>query len=130
MSEESGIPTYRGRGGIWETYNWEDVACQAAYDREPEKVLKFHELRLKRVSHCEPHPGYEIITKLQKAHPMVNIITQNIDGLHQKSGSKDVIELHGSIWRLRCSIGGITHNDYEKKYTSGCYMFIIIFFSC
>ena len=118
MSVESGILTYQGKGGIWESYDWEEVACQSAFDRDPKKVLRFHELRRKSISTCKPHPGYEIITRLQQVHPMVTIITQNIDGLHQKSGSINVIELHGSLWRIRCSREDIVYDDYKKDYKS------------
>ena len=102
MSAESGVPTYRGRGGVWRQYNYEEYACQEAFDREPEKVLKFHEVRRKSVLECHPHDGHAVISNLQKQHPGVSIVTQNIDGMHQRAGSTDVVELHGSLWRLRC----------------------------
>ena len=102
MSVECGIPTYRGRGGIWDKYKWEEVACQSAFERDPNNVLKFHELRRRKVKKCKPHAGHSIISNLQKSHSNVTVITQNIDGMHQKSGSRNVIELHGSLWILRC----------------------------
>ena len=107
MSAESGVPTYRGRGGIWSQYNWEEYACQEAFDRNPEKVLKFHELRRQSVLGCAPHAGHDTVAELEKRHPQVRVVTQNIDGMHQRAGSKNVIELHGSLWRLRCSSHGI-----------------------
>ena len=61
MSEESGIPTYRGVGGIWEEYNWEEVACEEAFKNDPQKVLEFHEIRREKAFTCTPHAGYEII---------------------------------------------------------------------
>jgi NAD-dependent deacetylase len=102
MSAESGVPTYRGRGGIWHKYRWEEYACQEAFDRDPLKVLKFHEKRRRKVLQCVPHEGHTIIARLEQHHPGVTIVTQNIDGLHQRAGSVNVIELHGSLWRLRC----------------------------
>ena len=102
MSAECGVPTYRGKGGIWDKYNWEEVACQSAFERNPEDVLQFHELRRRNVQKCNSHAGHAIISNLQKSHSNVVVITQNIDGMHQLSGSKYVIELHGSLWRLRC----------------------------
>ena len=71
MSAESGVPTYRGRGGIWSQYNWEEYACQEAFDRDPEKVLKFHELRRQSVLACAPHAGHTVIAELEKKHPQV-----------------------------------------------------------
>ncbi len=79
MSAESGVPTYRGRGGIWRQYNYEEFACQEAFDNEPAKVLKFHEVRRKSVLECHPHDGHAVISKIQEQHPGVSIVTQNID---------------------------------------------------
>jgi NAD-dependent deacetylase len=105
MSAESGVPTYRGRGGIWGQYNWEEYACQDAFDADPKKVLDFHEQRRGRVLACQPHAGHQHLAALQAAHPGITIITQNTDGMHQRAGARDVTELHGSLWRLRCACG-------------------------
>ena len=78
MSAESGVPTYRGRGGIWSQYNWEEYACQEAFDRDPRKVLKFHELRRRSVLACQPHSGHYVIAELEKTNPQVRVVTQNI----------------------------------------------------
>lgn len=119
MSAESGVPTYRGSGGVWHQYNWEEYACQRAFDRDPEKVLKFHELRRKAVLECEPHVGHFIISELEKHHPHITVVTQNIDGMHQRAGSKSVVELHGSLWQMRCSQHGITNvaGESYKNFT-------------
>lgn len=115
MSAESGVPTYRGRGGVWSQYRWEEYACQEAFHRDPEKVLKFHELRRQSVLACAPHGGHAVIAELEKKHPRVMVVTQNIDGMHQRAGSKNVIELHGSLWRVRCPSHGI-FEDMREKY--------------
>lgn len=107
LSAESGVPTYRGRGGIWTQYNYEDYACQRAFDRDPAKVLDFHEVRRDKVLGCVPHAGHAHIRAMQAAHPDVQVITQNIDGLLQRAGVKVAAELHGSLWRLRCPVHGI-----------------------
>jgi NAD-dependent deacetylase len=117
MSAESGVPTYRGRGGVWSQYRWEEYACQDAFDGNPEKILKFHELRRAAVLACKPHPGHTVIATLEKKHPRVTVVTQNIDGMHQRAGSGNVIELHGSLWRLRCPYDGISV-DISEKYKS------------
>jgi NAD-dependent deacetylase len=118
MSAESGVPTYRGKGGIWHQYNWEDYACQTAFERDPEKVLKFHELRRKAMLDCKPHAGHFIISELEKQHPDVSVVTQNTDGMHQRAGSQKVIELHGSLWRVRCPKHGTSEDIGEtfKRY--------------
>jgi NAD-dependent deacetylase len=107
MSAESGVPTYRGKGGIWHQYNWQEFACQEAFEADPEKVLAFHELRRKAVLACKPHEGHYRIAALEKSRPGVAVITQNIDGMHQRGGSRDITELHGSLWRVRCSRHGV-----------------------
>ncbi len=117
MSAESGVPTYRGRGGVWSQYRWEEFACQEAFDADPQKVLRFHELRRAAVLACAPHAGHFAIAALQKRHPRVTVVTQNIDGMHQRAGSRDVIELHGSLWRLRCPADGLSE-DMGETYGS------------
>jgi NAD-dependent deacetylase len=107
LSAESGIPTYRGRGGIWQQYNYEDYACQRAFDRDPEKVWDFHDKRRERVAACGPNDGHRIIAEVLREKPDSCVITQNIDGLHQRAGATNVIELHGSLWRVRCDREGI-----------------------
>ncbi len=102
LSAESGIPTYRGRGGIWQEYNYEEYACQRAFEINPEKVWDFHDKRRAAVAACEPNRGHRVIAEVQRAKPNTIVITQNIDGLHQRAGAKDVVELHGSLWRVRC----------------------------
>jgi NAD-dependent deacetylase len=108
LSAESGIPTYRGRGGIWRQYNYEDYACQRAFERDPEKVWDFHDKRRERVAACGPNEGHRIISEVLRAKPNSCVVTQNIDGLHQRSGvdAAKVIELHGSLWRVRCDREG------------------------
>ncbi len=120
MSAESGVPTYRGRGGTWSKYNWEEYACQDAFDHDPEKVLKFHELRRKSVLECQPHAGHFKIAELAKQHPGIVIVTQNIDGMHQRAGSGNVTELHGSVWRVRCPEHGITEDIGETYKSCAC----------
>ena len=117
MSAESGVPTYRGHGGIWSQYRWEEYACQEAFDADPEKVLKFHELRRAAVLACNPHAGHMVIAALEKKHQRITVVTQNIDGMHQRAGNRNVIELHGSLWRLRCPYDGISE-DIGEKYKS------------
>ena len=111
MSAESGVPTYRGRGGIWNEYKWEEYACQNAFNKNPEFVLDFHQLRRAEALKCNPHLGHTIISNIENLKKNTFIITQNIDGMHQRANSKNVIELHGSLWRLRCEKEGIVIED-------------------
>ena len=111
LSAESGIPTYRGHGGIWNEYNYEDYACQRAFDRDPDKVWDFHDKRRAAVAACEPNAGHRAISSVQQDKPATVVITQNIDGLHVRAGSRDPIELHGSLWRVRCDREGTVRDD-------------------
>jgi NAD-dependent deacetylase len=111
MSAESGIPTYRGKGGMWSEYNYEDYACQRAFDRDPEKVWDFHDKRRATVSQCEPNPGHHIVAEVQQKKPATVVVTQNIDGMHQRAGATNVAELHGSLWRVRCDAENIVRED-------------------
>ena len=114
MSAESGIHTYRGQGGIWNSYKWRDVACQKAFETNPRRVLDFHEKRRMEALDATPHNGHQIIKNLENELGQVDIITQNIDGMHQRAYSKNVLELHGSLWRLRCDEDNYTINDLEN----------------
>ncbi|MCA9720452.1 MAG: NAD-dependent deacylase [Myxococcales bacterium] len=112
MSAESGVPTYRGKGGIWKEYDYDNCACQEAFDRDPEYVWEFHNYRRELVAKCSPNAGHEWIARCEReldAH--VTVVTQNIDGLHQVAGSERVVELHGSLWRVRCDRCGWVETD-------------------
>ncbi|MGH9884062.1 MAG: SIR2 family NAD-dependent protein deacylase [bacterium] len=102
LSAESGIPTYRGQGGVWHQYDYRQYACQPAFERDPEQVWDFHDVRRTAVGKCEPNAGHRIIAEVQGKQPATAIVTQNIDGLHARAGGRDVVELHGSLWRVRC----------------------------
>jgi NAD-dependent deacetylase len=118
LSAESGIPTYRGQGGIWHEYNYEEYACQRAFDRDPDKVWDFHDLRRQKIGACEPNEGHRIIAEVQREIPGACVVTQNIDGLHQRAGSRDIVELHGSIWRVRCTKSGEIVENFEVPLSS------------
>lgn len=112
MSKESGVPTFRGPGGVWKSYDYHNVACQEAFDRNPGGVWEFHNYRRSIVSQADPHPGHAIIADLARTKA-VTVITQNIDGLHQVAGSDGVVELHGSLWRVRCDACGARREDRD-----------------
>lgn len=111
MSAESGVPTYRGHGGVWAQYNYEDYACQRAFEANPESVLDFHEMRRKKVLECQPHAGHALISLLQRGHRHLAVVTQNIDGLLQRANVHVAAELHGSLWRTRCE----THGQFNDR---------------
>ena len=114
LSAECGLPTYRGAGGIWSTYDYESYACQRAFDRDPARVWAFHDVRREVMGSVEPGPAHRAMARLQAERPATRIVTQNIDGLHQRAGASDVIELHGSVWRLRCQCPGPPRENTDR----------------
>ncbi|MCE4602605.1 MAG: NAD-dependent deacylase [Desulfurococcales archaeon] len=103
VSAESGIPTFRGSGGLWRRYRPEDLATPEAFQRDPELVWKWYSWRIRMVLEAEPNLAHKAIARLEEAGLVKAVITQNVDGLHRRAGSRNVIELHGSILRVRCT---------------------------
>lgn len=103
ISAESGIKTFRDSGGLWEQYRIEDVATPLAWQKNPSLVIEFYNQRRKQVMEAEPHAGHFILAKLEK-HFDVQIITQNIDDLHERAGSAHVLHLHGEIMKVRSTL--------------------------
>jgi NAD-dependent deacetylase len=102
ISKESGIPTFRGKDGLWENYRAEDLATPYAFQRNPKKVWEWYEWRRDLISKAQPNPAHKTIAEMEKFFTQITVITQNVDGLHKRAGSKDIIELHGNLWRVRC----------------------------
>jgi len=102
ISAESGVPTFRDKDGIWSTVRIEDVATPEALRRNPRKVWEFYEGRRRNMQAVQPNPGHHAIAEMEAVFGEVVTITQNIDGLHQRAGSTQVLELHGSLWKARC----------------------------
>jgi NAD-dependent deacetylase len=103
MSAESGIPTFRGSDGLWENYRIEDVATPEAWQRDPALVMKFYNERRKGVLAAQPNAGHLQIAQWQDAFD-VTVVTQNIDDLHERAGSLDVVHVHGEIMKSRSSV--------------------------
>ncbi|MEK6781303.1 MAG: NAD-dependent deacylase [Bacteroidota bacterium] len=100
ISAESGIATFRDSGGLWEGHKVEDVATPEGWRRNPELVLDFYNQRRKKALDVKPNKGHEILAELEKSF-QVTIITQNVDNLHERAGSTNVIHLHGSLFESR-----------------------------
>lgn len=103
MSAESGLATFRDSGGLWEGYDVMEVASIDGWKRNPQKVLKFYNERRKQALDAKPNDGHKALTRLE-GHFDVSIVTQNIDNLHEKAGSTNVIHLHGQINKARSTI--------------------------
>ena len=113
ISAESGIPTFRGEEGLWKKYRPEELATPTAFSQNPKLVWEWYDWRRGIIGQKEPNPGHKVIARWEETFPTVSLITQNIDGLHQKAGSKNIWELHGNIWKLRCTEEGTITENYE-----------------
>lgn len=100
MSAESGVRTFRDNNGLWEEHRVEDVATPEAFARNPELVYRFYNLRRAQLKEVNPNRGHEIIAELE-AYFDVQIITQNVDNLHERAGSSNVLHLHGELTKVR-----------------------------
>lgn len=103
ISAESGIPTFRGAAGLWKQFRPEDLATPEAFDRNPELVWEWYDWRRELIGKAQPNPGHLALANLERQVPHFTLVTQNVDGLHQRAGSRNVLEVHGSIWTLRCT---------------------------
>jgi NAD-dependent deacetylase len=103
ISQESGIPTFRGKDGYWKKYDPMQLATIDAFYQNPKLVWEWYEDRRKNILVAHPNNGHLAISNLAEYKEVV-VLTQNIDGLHQRAGSKQVLELHGSIIRIKCTV--------------------------
>lgn len=102
VSAESGIPTFRSNGGWWRQHRFEDLATPEGFARDPKFVWTWYEERRRAIAAARPNAGHEALVEIEKRVAAFTLITQNVDGLHDLAGSKNVIKLHGDIWTLRC----------------------------
>jgi len=103
ISAESGVPTFRGEGGLWKQFRAVDLATPEAFSRDPRLVWEFYNWRRDLIGRLSPNPGHFALAQIEERVPQFTLITQNIDGLHEKAGSRNVIELHGNLWKVRCT---------------------------
>lgn len=102
ISTESGIPDFRSQTGVWATFDPAEYATIEAFRADPYKVWRFYSLQLRVLVEAQPNAGHEALVRLERAGNVSAIVTQNIDGLHQRAGSREVTEVHGSIRSSTC----------------------------
>lgn len=102
VSSASGVPTFRGEEGLWKSYSPQELATPEAFERNPELVWEWYDWRRGLISKCLPNATHEVLALWSKRYPGFTLITQNVDGLHEKSGTDKVIRFHGSIWEVFC----------------------------
>jgi NAD-dependent deacetylase len=102
VSAESGVPTFRGPEGLWRQFRAEDLATPEAFERDPRLVWEWYASRRERLAPLLPNRAHAALAALEGRVPGFLLATQNVDGLHAAAGSRALVELHGSLWRLRC----------------------------
>jgi len=113
VSAESGVPTFRGQEGLWKSHRPEDLARVDAFSAHPELVWEFYNWRRDLVGKCEPNTAHLALVELEKHVPNFLLITQNVDGLHFRAGSRKLMEMHGSLWQVKCTV--CTHAREDRS---------------
>jgi len=102
VSAESGIPTFRGSGGLWKQFRAEDLATPEAFAHDPQLMWEWYDWRRGLIAAAKPNQGHIALAELERRTPNFTLITQNVDDLHERAGSKNILHVHGSIWTVRC----------------------------
>jgi NAD-dependent deacetylase len=103
VSAESGVPTFRGAGGLWEGQRVEDVATPEAFRRDPQTVWRFYAMRQEALAGVRPNPAHEVLAAMEDRYDDFLLVTQNVDNLHERAGSRKLVKLHGSVMEVRCT---------------------------
>src|SRR5579871_5443786 len=111
ISAESGIPTFRGKDGWWKLRNPQELATLEAFTSDPRFVWEWYEHRRATIAQAEPNPAHRMLAWLEKQGKHIFIVTQNVDDLHERGGSRRIVHVHGSIWRVKCMRDGQTFDD-------------------
>jgi NAD-dependent deacetylase len=111
ISAESGVPTFRGQDGLWKQFRAEDLATPEAFARNPRLVWEWYDSRRTALARVEPNAAHRALAELEARKPRFTLVTQNVDGLHDRAGSRNVLKLHGDIWTLRCLKCGRERRD-------------------
>jgi NAD-dependent deacetylase len=115
VSQESGLRTFRDpQTGLWAKHKPEDLASPEAFRRDPQLVWDWYAWRREAIKGVRPNPGHYALVEMEKRVPEFTLITQNVDGLHRLAGSQKVLELHGNIQRVRCSVCGRFAEDWQE----------------
>ncbi len=113
ISAESGVPTFRSPGGLWNKVDPMKVATPEAFQRDPESVWKWYDQRRTELKDLAPNPGHYALAELEKKVERFFLLTQNVDDLHEKAGSHQLAHIHGRIWEVRCTKTGKVRELFE-----------------
>ena len=111
ISAESGVPTFRGAGGLWQNYRAEDLATPEAFARDPKLVWEWYNWRRETIAKAAPNAAHRALVTLEVSKSGFTLVTQNVDGLHDLAGSGRILKLHGDIWRMKCTDCGSNWPD-------------------
>ena len=111
ISADSGVPTFRGPDGLWKNHRAEDLATPEAFARNPQLVWEWYSWRRELIATKSPNPAHHALVELESRFPQYCLLTQNVDGLHGLAGSRKMVELHGNIWKVRCTGCGQINED-------------------
>jgi NAD-dependent deacetylase len=122
VSAESGVPTFRGSGNtaVWKGMPYHVISSGAMLERNLPAVWEWFDYRRSVLATLEPNPAHHEIARWQDRFPNFTLVTQNVDGLHAKAGSRNVVELHGNVWRARCTGCGFTHDMSQNARPEAC----------
>jgi NAD-dependent deacetylase len=113
VSAESGLATFRGPGGLWEGRDPTELATPEAFAADPETVWRFYAWRRKQAAAAQPNAGHLALAALERERGDVLLVTQNVDGLHERAGSRRIVRLHGSLWTLRCAVESYVVENHD-----------------
>ena len=113
ISADSGVPTFRGADGLWRNFRAEDLATPEAFARDPQLVWEWYNWRRELIATKRPNPAHEAVVKLERRFKQFWLITQNVDGLHRIAGSQRLSEIHGNIWKVRCTGCGVISENRQ-----------------
>ncbi len=102
ISAASGVPTFRGQDGLWRHHRAEDLATPEAFGRDPRLVWEWYDWRRGTIAGCRPNAGHDVIAAWSQSFPHCRVVTQNVDDLHVRAGTRNLTRIHGSIWELSC----------------------------
>ena len=113
ISADSGVPTFRGPDGLWRNYRAEDLATPEAFARDPRMVWEWYSWRRELIVTKRPNPAHEAVVELERRNKHFWLITQNVDDLHRAAGSRQLSEIHGNIWKVRCTGCGVISENRD-----------------
>jgi NAD-dependent deacetylase len=113
ISADSGVPTFRGTDGLWRNFRAEDLATPEAFARDPRLVWEWYDWRRALIATKRPNPAHDAVAQMERRFDRFWLITQNVDGLHRDAGSRNLSEIHGNIWMVRCTACGLVTENRD-----------------